>query len=93
MSRPDTAGPNPARPTTSVEWAGDAAGIELGLAGEVTSEDLRSVWSGLDPRNGELLGRFASRTVGGFDLCWRAPKSVALMRRGRVAGCRVGVRG
>ena len=60
-------------------WAGEAAGIELGLDGEVTSHDLRAVWSGLDPRSGEQLGRFANRSVGGFDLCWRAPKSVSLL--------------
>ncbi len=60
-------------------WAGDTAGIELGLAGEVAPEDLKSVWSGLDPRTGEQLGRFANRSVGGFDLCWRAPKSVSMM--------------
>ncbi|MGZ4757778.1 MAG: relaxase domain-containing protein [Acidimicrobiales bacterium] len=44
-----------------------------------TSEDLKSVWSGLDPRTSDQLGRFANRTVSGFDLCWRAPKSVSLM--------------
>ena len=60
-------------------WAGTAAEVTLGIEGEVGSDDLRAVWNGLDPRSGEQLGRFANRTVGGFDLCWRAPKSVSLM--------------
>src|SRR5687768_3562980 len=60
-------------------WAGTAAGAELGLAGEVGSGELRAVWSGLDPRNRDRLGRFTNRKVGGFDLCWRAPKSVSLL--------------
>ena len=53
--------------------------MHLGLVGEVRSEDLRAVWSGLDPVTGDKLGRFTNRQVGGFDLCWRAPKSVSLL--------------
>lgn len=60
-------------------WAGTAAAVELGLDGEVGSDDLRAVWSGLDPRSGEQLGPFTNRKVRGFDLCWRAPKSVSLL--------------
>jgi conjugative relaxase-like TrwC/TraI family protein len=60
-------------------WAGTAAAAELGLDGEVGSDDLRAVWSGFDPRSGEPLGSFTNRTVRGFDLCWRAPKSVSLL--------------
>jgi conjugative relaxase-like TrwC/TraI family protein len=37
------------------------------------------VWSGLDPRSREQLGPFTNRKVRGFDLCWRAPKSVSLL--------------
>ncbi len=59
-------------------WSGTAA-ESLGLAGEVAAEDLHAVWSGLDPATGEKLGRFAGRTVAGFDLCFRAPKSVSLL--------------
>jgi len=61
------------------QWTGTAADLELGLDGEVGSDDLRAVWSGLDPRTGEQLGRFTNRKIGGFDLCWRAPKSVSLL--------------
>jgi len=60
-------------------WAGTAAAFELGLDGEVNADDLIAVWSGLDPRNGEQLGPFTNRKVRGFDLCWRAPKSVSLL--------------
>jgi len=60
-------------------WAGTAAAVELGLDGEVGSDDLVAVWSGLDPRTGEQLGPFTNRKVRGFDLCWRAPKSVSLL--------------
>lgn len=60
-------------------WGGTAAGVELGLAGEVRSEDLKALLAGLDPATGEPLGRFTNRTVTAFDLCWRAPKSVSLL--------------
>lgn len=60
-------------------WAGTAAAVELGLDGEVGSDDLIAVWSGLDPRSGEQLGPFTNRKLRGFDLCWRAPKSVSLL--------------
>ncbi|MCP4380636.1 MAG: relaxase domain-containing protein [Hyphomicrobiales bacterium] len=59
-------------------WAGTAAD-PLGLDGEVAAEDLRAVWGGLDPATGDRLGRFGGRTVAGFDLCFRAPKSVSLL--------------
>jgi len=59
-------------------WSGTAA-ESLGLEGEVIPEQLRAVWSGLDPGTGEKLARFAGRTVAGFDLCFRAPKSVSVL--------------
>ncbi len=59
-------------------WSGSAA-EPLGLVGEVDAEQLHAVWSGLDPATGKQLGRFAGRTVAGFDLCFRAPKSVSLL--------------
>jgi Ti-type conjugative transfer relaxase TraA len=59
-------------------WMGSAA-EPLGLAGEVDAADLHALWSGVDPSTGKPLGRFAGRTVAGFDLCFRAPKSVSLM--------------
>lgn len=62
------------------QWAGTAAATLLDdLDGEVTGEDLRAVWEGRDPRTGEMLAPFRGRTVGGYDLCFRAPKSVSLL--------------
>ncbi len=60
-------------------WAGTVADTELGLSDEVASEDLQKLWSGLDPRTGVKLGPFPNRKVSGFDLCWKAPKSVSLL--------------
>jgi conjugative relaxase-like TrwC/TraI family protein len=59
-------------------WSGIAA-EGLGLGGEVAAEDLQAVWAGRDPITGEELGRFGGRTIAGFDLCFRAPKSVSLL--------------
>jgi len=59
-------------------WTGSAS-AGLGLAGEVSAEDLAAVWSGRDPRTGEQLGRFVGREIAGFDLTFRAPKSVSLL--------------
>jgi conjugative relaxase-like TrwC/TraI family protein len=59
-------------------WVGDAA-VPLGLDDEVAPEDLGSIWSGRDPRTGEPLGRFIGREIAGFDLTFRAPKSVSLL--------------
>lgn len=57
-------------------WLGD--GIQaLGLAGEVDGDDLRAVLAGFSP-DGEHLARNAKRTPG-FDLTFRAPKSVSLL--------------
>src|SRR5205807_1695803 len=55
---------------------GDGVGA-LGLGGEVAGDDLRAVLAGQDP-DGVRLGR-ASRRVPGFDLTFRAPKSVSLL--------------
>ena len=58
-------------------WVGSAA-AHLGLTGLVTPETLRSVLAGADPADGKpLVG--AARTVPGFDLTFRAPKSVSLL--------------
>jgi conjugative relaxase-like TrwC/TraI family protein len=60
------------------EWTGTAAEL-LDLQGEVTSDDLRAIWEGRHPRTGEPLARFRGRTVSGYDLCFRAPKSVSVL--------------
>jgi conjugative relaxase-like TrwC/TraI family protein len=59
-------------------WAGVLA-AHLGVSDDVDPGDFAALWVGRDPSTGETLGRFAGRTVGGFDLCWRAPKSVSLL--------------
>ena len=59
-------------------WTG-AAAERLCLGGEVAAGDLQAIWSGLDPSTGEQLGRFGGRRIAGFDLTFRAPKSVSLL--------------
>ena len=49
----------------------------LGLTGEVAPEDLRAVLSGHDPSSGTRLGQ--PHRVPGFDLTFRAPKSVSVL--------------
>src|SRR5687767_11772895 len=57
------------------EWLG--SGVEaLGLEGRVDGEDLRAVLEGRSPA-GEPLGR--PRKTPGFDVTFRAPKSVSLL--------------
>lgn len=64
---------------------GEAPGSWLGsgitafsLSGRVSGADLRNVLSGIDPTSGEKLAR-ANRRRPGFDLCFKAPKSVSLL--------------
>jgi conjugative relaxase-like TrwC/TraI family protein len=59
-------------------WTGDAA-VTLGLDGEVGAEQLRAVWAGQHPVTGGALGRFPGREIAGYDLTFRAPKSVSLL--------------
>ena len=49
----------------------------LGLAGDVAGDDLHAVLSGRDPSTGTRLGQ--PHTVPGFDLTFRAPKSVSVL--------------
>lgn len=57
-------------------WIG--RGVELlGLEGRVEADPLRAVLNGTDPESGERLAA-QQRKVPGFDLTFRAPKSVAL---------------
>ncbi|MGH9014879.1 MAG: MobF family relaxase [Acidimicrobiia bacterium] len=60
------------------KWLGSACG-SLGLAGRVEDDAFRAVLDGSDPRNGERLGRARNRRVPGYDLTFRAPKSVSLL--------------
>ncbi len=56
-----------------------AAAHQLGLDGQVRAEDLRAVLGGVDPRTGEHLHRARNRKVPGWDLAFRAPKSVSIL--------------
>ena len=57
-------------------WLGTGSAL-LGLDGEVTPEDLRSILDGVDPRVGVALVGY--RKNSGFDLTLSAPKSVSLL--------------
>jgi conjugative relaxase-like TrwC/TraI family protein len=59
-------------------WVGTAC-VPLGLGGEVDADDLHAVWAGENPATTERLGRFPDRKIAGFDLTFRAPKSVSLL--------------
>jgi conjugative relaxase-like TrwC/TraI family protein len=58
-------------------WLGTAS-TRLGLTGLATAETLRAVLAGASPVDGQPLVGHA-RTVPGFDLTFRAPKSVSLL--------------
>jgi conjugative relaxase-like TrwC/TraI family protein len=60
-------------------WLGRAAG-ELGLGGMVTEDGLHRVLNGAHPLTGERLGAPPRGVrVAGYDLTFRAPKSVSLL--------------
>jgi Ti-type conjugative transfer relaxase TraA len=59
-------------------WVGTAS-HSLGLDGEVESSDLHAIWAGENPATAERMGRFPNRKVAGFDLTFRAPKSVSIL--------------
>src|SRR6266542_6951576 len=60
-------------------WLGEAA-QQLGLAGEVTEEGLHRLLAGAHPITAQRLGSPPRRNrVAGFDLTFRAPKSVSLL--------------
>ncbi|HEX2028618.1 MAG TPA: relaxase domain-containing protein, partial [Nitriliruptorales bacterium] len=59
-------------------WLG--RGLErLGLEGRVEAEQLRRVLAGDDPNTGTQMATHPARKVPGFDLTFRAPKSVSLL--------------
>ncbi|MBK9179967.1 MAG: relaxase domain-containing protein [Acidimicrobiales bacterium] len=59
-------------------WVGTAS-HDLDLDGEVEASDLHAIWAGENPATAERMGRFPNRKVAGFDLTFRAPKSVSLL--------------
>jgi hypothetical protein len=56
-----------------------ASSQQLGLEGLVRPDDLRAVLSGTDPSTGEGLHRAKNRKIPGWDLTFRAPKSVSIL--------------
>jgi conjugative relaxase-like TrwC/TraI family protein len=61
-------------------WFGKAA-AELGLTGEIATEDFRAALSGLSPKTGETLVHAAQREGerrAGWDATFNAPKSVSV---------------
>ncbi|MBK5221725.1 MAG: relaxase domain-containing protein [Acidimicrobiia bacterium] len=60
-------------------WRGEGLAA-LGLAGEVTGDDLRAVLEGHHPVTGAQLGRaFGNSSARGFDATFSAPKSVSAL--------------
>lgn len=60
-------------------WIG-AGAAKLGLEGDVADDELLSVLAGCNRRLGEDLGRpLGAGDVAGFDLTFRAPKSVSIL--------------
>ncbi len=59
-------------------WLG-AGTAALGLCGIVQAEALRAVLGAADPTSGQRLTRAGHRRVPGFDLTFRAPKSVSVL--------------
>ncbi len=58
-------------------WLGSGR-TDFGLKGEVDADALRAVIAGEDPTTGTRLAA-KSRKIAGYDLCFRAPKSVSLL--------------
>ena len=59
-------------------WLGGGA-ARLELAGRVEAGQLRAVLAGTDPHSGRQLAGHPARRIPGFDLTFRAPKSVSLL--------------
>ena len=67
------------------QWFGHGA-EELGLSGEVATEDFRAVLRGLRPASGEVLVHKANGyddRRAGWDATFNAPKSVSIQGAGR----------
>ncbi len=60
------------------QWLGRGAEV-LGLKERVEADPLRHVLAGADPYSGTRLAAHPARKVPGFDLTFRAPKSVSLL--------------
>lgn len=60
-------------------WVGSAVDLLMETDGEVSGEQFAAILAGKSPVTGEDLGRVSHRSVHGFDLTFRAPKSVSLL--------------
>jgi conjugative relaxase-like TrwC/TraI family protein len=61
-------------------WYGAAAGEAFGLSGQISAEGFRRVFTGCDPRTGQLLGRRHRKDgVLAYDLVFRPTKSVSVL--------------
>jgi Ti-type conjugative transfer relaxase TraA len=60
-------------------WVGSAVDLLMESDGEVSGEQFAALLKGNSPATGEPLGRTSHRSVHGFDLTFRAPKSVSLL--------------
>src|SRR3954451_14533252 len=61
------------------QWAGSGAGV-LGLRATVAEGEVGRLLAGEDPSTGSLLGRAITQGgVAGFDLTFKAPKSVSIL--------------
>ena len=61
------------------QWAGAAVDLLLESDGEVSAQQFSDLLAGKSPATGEDLGQASERSVHGFDLTFRAPKSVSLL--------------
>lgn len=59
-------------------WVGGGVG-ELGLSGEVDADDLGALLRGMNPKGGALRAVQQEGSISGFDLTFRAPKSVSIL--------------
>jgi len=60
------------------QWIGQGA-ARLGVEGQVDGEQLKAILGASDPATGDPLGAGWNRKNVGFDLCFRAPKSVSVL--------------
>lgn len=60
------------------QWMG-AGSAPLGLTGEVEANDLGALLRGMNPKGGALRAMSDPDSVSGFDLTFRAPKSVSIL--------------
>lgn len=60
-------------------WAGSGVDLLMETDNEVSGEQFAAILQGKSPATGEPLGHASERSVHGFDVTFRAPKSVSLL--------------